>query len=348
MTPSGIASLRPRIDDFIAAVASAGDHERLDFARSVLSRVGVGTDGATGTDRMRRYLEERVRAAALGAAAASEAVDAGGAAGTATVYRDRGLSSDTSLLVGYGIDRAIEAMGRGRATPATISRVAIVGPGLDFTDKLGGYDFYPPQTIQPFAVIDSLVRHGLSDPADLRLTVYDLSARVLRHFDTARARAAAGTPYTLVLPLARDRPWTPGLVEYWEQMGGSIGEDATPPNPPAAARVQVRSVRVSPSVVLATTARDLNIVLQREDRPASEAFDLVIATNILLYYDRFEQALAVANIASMLRPDGLFLTNTSVVQPPGSPLRPVGYTDTVYATGPRGNETGDRIWSYAR
>jgi chemotaxis methyl-accepting protein methylase len=92
----------------------------------------------------------------------------------------------------------------------------------------------------------------------------------------------------------------------------------------------------------------VNIVLQREERPDAEKFDLVIATNILLYYDLFEQSLAVANVADMLKPGGLFLTNTRVTLLPGSPLRSAGYTDTVYTTGPRGDETGDRVWWFER
>jgi hypothetical protein len=198
-------------------------------------------------------------------------------------------------------------------------------------------------------VIDSLIRHGLSDPSNLRLTAFDLSPRVIQHLETARARAAAGTPYGLVLPRNVDRTWTPGLVAYWQRLGDRIGDTATAVTPPATAgRLQVRSVRVRPSAVLATAARDLNVVLQREERPAAEQFDLLIATNILLYYDTFEQALALANIASMLKPGGLFLTNTRVVLLPGSPLRSAGYTDTVYTTGPRGDETGDRVWWYER
>jgi hypothetical protein len=39
-----------------------------------------------------------------------------------------------------------------------------VGPGLDFADKQEGYDFYPLQTIQPFAVIDSLRVRKLAPP----------------------------------------------------------------------------------------------------------------------------------------------------------------------------------------
>lgn len=286
---------------------------------------------------------------AASSAVAATAVEVAGAVSTSTFYSERGLSSDTSLLVDYGIDRALDAAARARPLAGMVRRVAIVGPGLDFTDKVGGYDFYPQQTIQPFAVFDSLIRHRLSVPATLQVTAFDLSPRVIQHLQTARARAAKGTPYGLVLPRNTDRTWTPGLVAYWRMLGDRIGQQVAAVAPPATAgRVQVRSLRVRPSVVLATAARDLNIVLQREERPASEKFDLLIATNILLYYDTFEQSLALANIASMLKPGGVFLTNTRVVLLPGSLLRSAGYTDSVYTTGPGGDETGDRVWLYER
>jgi hypothetical protein len=345
----GLTAVRSRLDDFMTAVASPGNDERLQFARAVIVRAGIDPATAAGRGRMRQYLEERIRVVAASSAEASTAVEAAGAPSTSTFYSARGLSSDTSLLVDYGIDRALEAAARARPMAGTIRRVAIVGPGLDFADKVGGYDFYPQQTIQPFALFDSLIRHGLSVPATLQVTAFDLSPRVIQHVETARARAAKGTPYSLVLPRDIDRTWTPGLVAYWQRLGDRIADKAAAVTPPATAgRVEVRSLRVPPSVVRATTARDLNVVLQREERPAFEKFDLLVATNILLYYDTFEQSLALANIASMLRPGGLFLTNTRVALLPGSPLRSAGYTDTVYTAGAGGDETGDRVWLYER
>ena len=77
----------------------------------------------------------------------------------------------------------------GALRPGSVRRVAVVGPGLDFTDKLEGYDFYPEQTFQPFAVIDSLLRLDLGDPEQLQVTAFDLSPRVLRHLEAARMRA---------------------------------------------------------------------------------------------------------------------------------------------------------------
>ena len=54
--------------------------------------------------------------------------------------------------------------------------------------------------------------------------------------------------------------------------------------------------------------------------PEAERFDLVVATNVLVSYDPFEQALALSNIAAMLEPGGFFLTNYAVTpRPPMSP-----------------------------
>jgi hypothetical protein len=93
------------------------------------------------------------------------------------------------------------------------------------------------------------------------------------------------------------------------------------------------------------TPRDLNIVLQRPE-PVGEPFDLVIATNILLYYDVFEQSLAGINIAKMLRPGGFLLTNDRIFELPTTPLTGTGFTDVTYLTLPGIGDTGARIIWY--
>jgi chemotaxis methyl-accepting protein methylase len=87
--------------------------------------------------------------------------------------------------------------------------------------------------------------------------------------------------------------------------------------PPGAGTVKARAVRIQPAVVSMIDPRNLNVVLERLILPEDERFDLIVATNVLVYYDVFEQALAVANVAAMLRPGGVFVTNTAVLpQPP--------------------------------
>src|SRR6185369_17709580 len=144
-----------------------------------------------------------------------------------TLYRDRGLSSDTSIFPDFAIEQSLEAMkAQALLAPGSVRRVAIVGPGLDFTDKGEGYDFYPQQTIQPFAVIDSLIRHGLSRPGELRMTTFDLSPRINEHLAAARARAAKGQAYPVQLVRDPNAGWTPELVAYWDKFGDRVGTPA--------------------------------------------------------------------------------------------------------------------------
>src|SRR4030095_7930015 len=119
----------------------------------------------------------------------------------ATILRNRGLSSDTSISAAFAIDAALKDIAAmGVLRPATVRRVAVVGPGLDFADKQEGYDFYPLQTIQPFAVIDSLRARKLAAADGMQMTTYDLNPRVNAHIYAARQRARRGTRYTVQLP----------------------------------------------------------------------------------------------------------------------------------------------------
>jgi len=291
----GLRALRARIDDFAAAVAAPGSNERMQFARQLIERKSIDPGTEAGRAALRRYLDERTRAVGGSVRSAATLDPKADLAEKLTVFRERGLSADTSIFVDLGVERALDAMiAAGALRPGSVRRVAIVGPGLDFTDKLEGYDFYPEQTLQPFAVIDTLLRLDLADAQQLQVTAFDLSPRVLRHLEAARTRARAGTPYPVALPRNSERPWTPELVEYWQQFGNWIGENAAkvPPPPAGAGRVEVRGVAIRPPIVLSVTPADLNIVTERMEIPEDDRFHLVIATNILLYYDVFEQTLA--------------------------------------------------------
>jgi hypothetical protein len=347
-----LASLRPRIEGFVSSVASPGANERLQFARQLLVAKGMDPATEAGRNAVREYLNRRLQGAAAGGVLRSSVLLDRDAqlSDTLTLFRDRGLSSDTSIFIDHGIDQTINALKEGgHLAPGSVRRVAIVGPGLDFTDKLEGYDFYPQQTIQPFAVIDSLRRYGLASE-DLRVAAFDLSPRVLMHLEAARERARAGGAYTLVVPRNTDRPWSPALVNYWQRFGDCIGEETKAPvPPPGAGKVAARAVLVGPAVVQTLAEHDLNIVTDRiEPAAASDRFDLVIATNILLYYDVFEQALAAANVAKMLRPGGFLLTNNRIFELPDIPLGGVGYTDVTYMSLAGIGDTGDRIIWYQR
>jgi hypothetical protein len=109
--------------------------------------------------------------------------------------------------------------------------------------------------------------------------------------------------------------------------------------------VKVRAVRVRPAIVAFITPEDTNIVLQRLETPGGQGFDLIIATNILVYYDVFEQSLALANVERMLRPGGLLLSNNALLELPGSHMHSGGYETVAYSDRPG---DGDHIVWYQR
>jgi hypothetical protein len=343
-----------RIDDLVSAAASPGSNERVQFARQVLERGGIDVTRAAGKADARRYLTANLVRMSAEIDSLSERrlndpsvelVD------RLTRFRDRGLSSDTAIFADFAVERTLEAVkADGALAPGSVRRVAIVGPGLDFTDKHEGYDFYPPQTTQPFAAIDTLIRLGLATGGDLRLTTLDLSPRVNLHIATAREQAGRNTGYVAQLPRSLESQWTAELVSYWRRLGDRIGEEVAPaPVPPGVGKVSLRAVRVRPGVVLSITPQDVNIVVQRlEPLAAGERFDLVIATNILAYYDAFEQSLALRNIATMLRPGGLLLTNNGLFELPSTPMQWIGSTDVTYMQVAGVGETIDRLFWYRR
>jgi hypothetical protein len=93
--------------------------------------------------------------------------------------------------------------------------------------------------------------------------------------------------------------------------------------------LETRAVRIRPEVVLACEASDLNIVLERLSFPAAERLDPLIATNIFVYYQPFEQTLALENAGAMLRPGGL-LTNDRLREVPGGSMHLAGTTQVQF------------------
>jgi hypothetical protein len=148
------------------------------------------------------------------------------------------------------------------------------------------------------------------------------------------------------LPRQSQVPWKPGTSDYWRHFGDQIGAPETPIRAPALLEgVETRAVRIRPSVVSLVTPVDLDIVTQHLDLPPQEGFDLIIATNIFVYYGLFEQMLAVANTQSMLRAGGLLLSNNSLPLMTASKMRSLDYLALQYSDLPG---DGDVIAWYQR
>jgi SAM-dependent methyltransferase len=222
-----------------------------------------------------------------------------------------------------------------------VARVAVIGPGLDFIDKNeeSAFDYYPPQTLQPFALYDSLARLGLANPRGLSVSVFDISPRVIDHLQRARERARKNSGYSIQLPRDIARPWPQGMIDYWNSLGDRVGTPITPIHPPAISffnahnasavrlpELATRAVRVRPDVVLACEPLDLDIIVERLNLAPAERFDMIVATNIFVYYEPSEQTLALENAGAMLKPGGLLLTNDLLPEATGGSMRQAGIT----------------------
>lgn len=349
------ALIQSRVQDLIIAMDSPGNNERLLFARRVAERAGIKFSDVNGKEKVAHYLYENYLRVLREQSSYQQLLAAAHSLGDPTeefaersrIYKDRGLSLDTSLPPDFAVEVALTTMrDRGLLSAGSVGRVGIIGPGLDFTDKQEGYDFYRTQTVQPFAVMDSLVRLGLAKPGKLEVDSLDLSSRVLEHVERARRAALEGRPYTIQLPRDPLRGWKPELVAYWkrfgDQIGGSVPAVAVPPS---LRGIESRAVAVRPAFVKRMRPLDVNIVLQREQVPQEAKFDLLVATNVLVYYDTLEQSLALANIQSMLRPGGFLLTNNLLLELPSSKMRSGDYVSVEYSSRPA---DGDRILWYRR
>jgi hypothetical protein len=125
----------------------------------------------------------------------------------------------------------------------------------------------------------------------------------------ARDRAKTGEDYVVQLP-RESWAWVVDAVQYWRSFGNEIANPVTPIQPPPALKeLETRAVAIRPEVILSCESVDLNVVFERFDRSATTRFDLIIATNVFLYYDTLQQALALQNISTLLKRDGFLLTN---------------------------------------
>ena len=332
-----------RLDDFERALARADTNERLQLARRLLRNANpIRARLLSMIDRAIREGETHARLIEQARGLGDPSLEF---AERSRMYRERGLASDTSIRVNFAIEQALRGAYAQQAAPARIRRVGIVGPGLDVVDKQEGHDFYPPQTIQPFAVIDSLIRLRLADAGDIHVTTLDVSATVNDHIVEMGRRARAGMPCIMTLVLDGEVAWTPQLLSYFGTFGDTIASQVPVSIPPGIGSLKLRGISVRPPVVERVSARDINITAQRLVLKDDERFDLIVGTNVFVYYDRLQQALAMVNLSEMLRPGGLVLSNNALVEVPSARMRSIGYTKTLYSNR---EEDGDLIIWYQK
>jgi hypothetical protein len=333
----------------LAIALPSGENERIRFVRNFLTQKKIAKNSVQEylTGNLRRFIAEQATYQKKLQDAAADADPSAVYFARGTLYETRGLSVDTSLLPNFALEETLRAMvGKGVLAPRSMHRIAVVGPGLDFTDKRDGYDFYPLQTLQPFTVLEAVARLGLGKAQEVQVVCLDLNSAVITHVQKLAERGRAGQVYTVQLPRDPQADWSPEAISYWKNFGEILGSPVKPlPVPATLSGVVARAVAIRPQYTAHVQVYDANIVAQTLDLPAGQGFDLVIATNVLVYYDRFQQALAMANIARMLNRGGILLANNVLPAQHTSDLEYLGRRTTAFT--PNG-AYGDDVVVYRR
>jgi hypothetical protein len=191
-------------------------------------------------------------------------------------YQTRGHSTDTQITANYALWTALSVL-KASQRNLTLHRVLIVGPGLDIAPRTDLVDRYPPQSYQPYATAQALRDLGLAETP--RIECVDINDRVIRFINSFPNRPELKLEFRL--------PHGDSDFEAWAKSTAS------------------KLVSIPRNVAQAITAQKLNIVTQRLE----SRYDLIVATNILVYLNDVESLLAVANVESMLAPGGYFIHN---------------------------------------
>jgi hypothetical protein len=295
------ASARRRLRTFAGAIQTPPPGNRLALFRDVLDRE-AGNQASVEVALLSHYLKAMrfLYEKEFVAAARTDS-----SAGVAALYRDRPLSTDTSVEAGYLVHLGLATL-RALEPARRIRRVLLVGPGLDLAPRTGLLELGPPQSYQPYAVIDALVALGLARLDDLEVIGADVNDRVVAHLHDARGRSDVVALATGIGD-AGGVTLTDEYRGYVAALGQATAEIVTAPALPARYAGHVaKALRFRPAVRQAIDGIRLDVAA---DRLLGDRVDLVVATNIFPYLDDVELTLALANIAAILAPGGVLLHN---------------------------------------
>jgi hypothetical protein len=298
------AAVRQRLIALLGALRDAPAQTRLDIFRDIV------VSQAPSESRREAFLAEQYVRAMRFLYEKEFVAQRTSAEAVAALYRERGLSTDTAVEAGYLVHHGLATL-HALDPSRRIRRVLIVGPGLDLAPRTGLIEAGPPESYQPFAVVDSLISLGLSRLDDLVVVGADVNPRVVERLEGASKR---GVSLTLVTGVADGGGVTleREYRDYFDAVGRSIADPMPPPALPARYDGHLRkAMRVRPQAVRVVSGLGLDIATDRIDFRGDGPFDLIVATNVLPYLDDRLLSLALANVSAMLAPGGVFMHNES-------------------------------------
>ncbi len=317
-----------RIADFLTALTKPGNDERLNYFSELLGKTANPT--VTPAQHLQAEYARAMRFLYRKEFASRAVKQEELAAFVASLYQDRGHSTDTQIEANFAVYTALAALraeraeGKAQSRDAGINKVLIVGPGLDFAPRTDLIDLFGPQSYQPFAVADALLGLKLADAARLQIHCVDINDRVIAHLQNLRRRKEVRLSLLSGIKDSAAHPLTEDYKAYFRELGKSISVSSTESAlevPRQFAAHLKKSVRVRSEIVTAISADRLNIITERyQDSPK---YDLVIVTNVFPYFSAPELLFALANIAAMMA-DGGYLIHNELQTVPSQFTAPVG------------------------
>jgi len=246
------------------------------------------------------------------------------------VFVDRGLRTTSYAHMGATLDSYLNRPGVNASTtrfPEKAKRVLVIGPGLDFSHPELGEEI-PQQSYEPFAVLDILLKSKRSDFEGIRVDLFDISPRVIEHWEDLVRSANQGKPATLFLVSgpAMLRGGNPSsndvITSYIAHFGNSLPGVTSEISMKRSRRPIPRTLD-SDSVSLRTLTIPAAVVnkfhpfqgdltttdLEKLGAKNGGKYDLIFCFNTLEYLNETERALAGINIRKSLSANGIFVTD---------------------------------------
>ncbi|MGH9766638.1 MAG: hypothetical protein ACREAB_04320 [Blastocatellia bacterium] len=321
---------RDRMNEFIRALDKGSDDERMIYFKTLLKK--TAPKSFSFAQHLYAEYARAMRFLYLKEFASRKFGKERFATYIASLYQDRGHSTDTQIESNFVVYTALAALKAGEKaqSPSTqLNKVLIIGPGLDFAPRTDFVDLFGPQSYQPFAVADALLSLKLCDAARLQIDCVDINERVVAHLQSLRQRGEVTLSILSGVNDGARRPLSEDYKDYFRNLGRGIGQESVIDVPSDLALRLKKSLRIGPEITGRINASRLNIITERFERSdgSTPNYDLVIVTNVFPYFDPTELLFALTNISAMLAEGGYLIHNelqavpSSFVTPLGLPLR---------------------------
>jgi hypothetical protein len=211
--------------------------------------------------------------------------------------------------------------------PQKAKRILVVGPGLDFSHPELGEEIRQ-QSYEPFAILDILLKSKRAEFQDINIDLFDISPRVVEHWEGLLNSANQGRPYKLTLVSGsamlrggneQSNEITKNYVAHFgDSLPGVTSEISTQKSRRPVPRtldpdsVSLRTLTIPASIVKKFHPFQGDLTTSDLKKSAIEnggKYDLIFCFNTMEYLNETERALAGINVRGALADNGVFITD---------------------------------------